>query len=335
MKVRKVVMLVTLILGLAVGVGYAAVGIPGHKDISFSTHSAECSVCHQQQYNEWRYAAGSDSPSVGFGSAHAITNTDPNYVSILPRVNPAVQAYCRGCHEARDAWGVQDRINKIPAISPINPSEGTNCITCHFDGTKIVNRGQTKDPVFCATCHNEDTGMTNLYEEWKTDYIGQGGTKNCFGCHMEGGNHIMLGYNSPSFVKKAIAISQPVISGPVSVGNPFNISYTLTNNGAGHSVPEDLFRLLRARVSIKDVAGLEVFSQETVYYKKKTMLGENQADTDVIRALETKNITVPAVLTAPGIYTVSIELLQNSNRVFVDRNTTAFMGSTYSTIVVQ
>ncbi|HEY6871271.1 MAG TPA: hypothetical protein VI298_00960 [Geobacteraceae bacterium] len=340
MNVRKMVLLVTFVLGGAAGNGNAAVGVPGHRDITFATHAADCGVCHQQQYNEWRFAAGSDSPNAGFGSAHAITNTDPNYVSILPRVNPVIQTYCRGCHEGKDAWGVQDRLANIPAISDINKSEGTSCITCHFDGEKIVGKGQSIvspfAPEFCGTCHNESTGMTNLYEEWKTDYIGGGGDKTCLDCHMAGGNHVMLGFNSPSFVKKAIVISQPALPDTVSANTPFDISYTLTNSGAGHSVPEDLFRLMRARLSIVDSNGQEVFSQETVYYKKKALLRENPADTVIIKAHETKNVTVPGVvIAAPGTYTVKLELLQNSNRVFVDRNTIAFMGATYSTIVVQ
>src|SRR6266581_5577961 len=57
-------------------------------------------------------------------------------------------------------------------------------------------------------------------------------------------------------------ISEPVISGTVSAGNPFDISFTLANTGAGHSIPEGLFRLIRTRVSIKDVSGQEIFSQE-------------------------------------------------------------------------
>jgi hypothetical protein len=336
MNARKVVTLVTLLLAMAVGVGNAAVGVPGHKDLSFATKSADCAGCHQKQYNEWRFAVGSDSPNAEYGSSHAITNTDPNYVYILPLVNPTIQGYCRGCHEARDAWGVEDRMNKTPHITDINVSEGTNCVTCHFDGKKIVGRGHTKDPFLCATCHNEDTGMTNLYEEWQTDYVGNGGEKNCLDCHMPNGNHVMYGFNSPSMLKKALTISEPMLAEEVTAGVPFDVSYTLANTGAGHSVPEDLFRLLRARVTVKDDSGKEVFAHETVYYKKKTMLGEIQADTDVIKSHETKHVTVPnVVIAAPGTYTVALEVLQNSNRVFTVRNTVSVMGATYKTIVVK
>jgi hypothetical protein len=228
---------------------------------------------------------------------------------------------------------VADKINDIPAARTVNVEEGINCLVCHFDGKKIMGSRELQDPIFCASCHNERSGLTNLYTEWLTDYTGG---KTCLQCHMENGSHIFVGYSSPSYVKTAVALSEPVISGTVSAGNSFDISFTLTNYGAGHSVPGDLLRLLRARVSIVDSSQQEIYSQETVYYKRHQAFGENPAETSVIKAGETKQVGVAGVVIAsPGIYTVKLELLQDSNRMLSAFNTTAFMGSTYRTIVVQ
>lgn len=339
MKIVKNVMVALAMVASVVAVGKVEAATVGHDGLSFATQSATCAPCHQREYNEWRFAAGSDLSTAGFGSAHAITNTDPNYVSILPRVSTTIKPYCQGCHEGKDAFGVVDKWDNIPAISPLLKEEGTSCLTCHLDGQtgNIVNTAQFQDNMLlCATCHNESTGMTDLVNEWQTDYIGGGQTKTCLDCHMPAGSHVFAGLHSPSMRAKAVTMSDPMCPETVSAGGAFDIQYTLANTGMGHSMPEDLFRLLRARVSIVDAAGVEVFTNQVVYYKKKTMLGEVQADTDVIKALETKYVTVPNVVIAtPGTYTVKLELLQDSNRVFVDRSETYLMGATYKTIVVK
>jgi hypothetical protein len=324
---------------VAVGKVEAATANPGHQGLSFATKSETCAPCHQKAYNEWRFAAGSDVETAAIGSAHAIANTDPNYVNIIVRVGDGIRPYCMGCHEGKDALGVVDKWDNIPAISPLNKTEGTNCLTCHLDGQtgNIVNTAQFQDNMMlCATCHNESTGMTDLVNEWQTDFIGGGQTKTCLECHMPDVSHVFGGLHSPSMRAKALTLSAPMCPDTVSAGAAFDIQYTVANTGVGHSMPEDLFRYLRARIAVVDAAGVEIFSNEVAYYKKKTMLGEVQADTDVIKALETKHVTVPSVVIAtPGTYTVKFEVLQDSNRVFVDRSETFPMGATYKTIVVK
>ncbi|HEY6873667.1 MAG TPA: hypothetical protein VI298_13175 [Geobacteraceae bacterium] len=345
MKTGKAVMHVLLAMVLAVSVSVAGTSEAAsvsadHRatvhhgiSVSFETHSAECGVCHATRFAEWRFAAGSDMKTVGVGSYHAIGSTEPMYTGMLGMMDQSMHEFCQGCHQGGNALAVVDKVNDIPASRPANPEEGTNCLSCHFDGKKIVGGKDLADPVFCAACHNEKMGMMSTYVEWLNDYKGG---KTCQQCHMEDGSHVFLGYNSPSFIKKAIAISEPVVPETVSAGAGFDISFTLANNGVGHSVPEELIRLMRAKVSITDVSGQEIFSQETIYCKRHPFFGENPADTVVIKAGETKQVSIPGVVIAsPGIYTVSVELLQDSNRLNPAANTTAFMGSTYKTITVQ
>ena len=315
--------------------GAAAQQSAGHFGaiITEATRASECGACHEKRYQEWRYAAGSDLKTVGQGTYHALSSTEPMYTTMLGTVDPIMQNYCRGCHESGNAWAVQDKINSTPAARTVNVEEGINCLVCHFDGSRIVGRREMKDPVFCATCHNENTGLVEVYAEWKADY--QGG-KSCQQCHMKNGSHLFPGYNSPSFVKQAITLSEPQLPAAVSAGNPFEIRFTLSNDGAGHSVPEDLFRLLRAKVSIDNGTGQQIWSREIQYYKRNALFGENPLDTEVIRAGETKSILMAdAMVASPGTYTVKIELLQDSNRVSAPLNTTAFMASSYRTITVQ
>jgi hypothetical protein len=300
--------------------------------ITMATPAVECSKCHAVKFAQWRYAEGSDFKTVGVGSYHAVSATEPMYTTLLGMFPASMQGDCKGCHESGNALAVQDPINDIPQPRTVNVEEGINCLTCHFDGKKMVASSSMRDPRFCATCHNAKSGLTSFYTEWLNDYHGG---KTCNECHMEEGSHLFPGYNSPSFVKKAVTISDPAIIGAPAANTPFGISFTLANNGAGHSVPADLLRKLRARVSVQDLSMQEVYSFEKVYYKRHELLGENSADTDVIKAGETKEITAPGVvIAAPGVYTVKIELLQDSNRVGV-MNSTAFMAAVYKTILVQ
>lgn len=315
----------------AAAMSAAPVAVHHGLRISFDTPAAECSKCHDTKYAQWRYASGSDMKTVGVGSYHAISASETMYTTLLGMFPPAQQASCKGCHEAGNALAVQDPINDIPKPRTSNLNEGINCLTCHFNGKTMVASSSMKDPLFCATCHNERSGLTSFYTEWLNDYHGG---KTCNQCHMEANNHVFPGYNSPSFLQKALTISAPAITDTPMANTPFDISFTLTNSGAGHSVPADLLRMMRVKVTVQDVSMQQVYAFEKDYYKRHELLGENPADSDVIKAGETKQITAPGVLlTTPGVYTVKVELLQDSNRVGV-MNTTAFMGAVYRTLIV-
>lgn len=298
--------------------------------VTFATRAAECAVCHQQQYQDWRFAAGSDLDTAGTTSYHAQSSTEPMYRALLETVAPEMRPYCAGCHESGNAWAVGDRIADIPAPRTENLSEGINCVVCHFDGAQLVGSTQLRDPIFCATCHNEKNSFTDTYGEWLNDYRGP---KTCQQCHMNQGTHLFVGLHSPSLLRSAVALSNPSLPSSIAAGEPFDVTFSVTNVAAGHSVPVDLLRMLRARVSIADAWDTEVFVYEKVFYKRFAPFGEDPAETEVIRAGETKVIAARATLGEPGIYTVKAELLQDTNRFGV-LNATLFNGATYTTIVV-
>ncbi len=94
MNAGKVAMVVSFVAVMAVSVlaagkssaaqGDVTTAVAGQKTvvhhgtwISFETSSAECSVCHAQLYAQWRLAAGSDLKTVGQGTNHAISSTEP------------------------------------------------------------------------------------------------------------------------------------------------------------------------------------------------------------------------------------------------------------------
>jgi len=308
-------------------------GMHAGRAVSFDTLAAECGACHQEKYQQWRYGAGADLDSAGNGSYHAMSATENVYKTMLGKMQPDMQAYCKGCHEAGNAWAVQDKVNGIPQPRTTNVEEGVHCVTCHFDGRKVVSKAAMQDPLFCATCHNESTGLVEIYDEWLADYRGG---KTCQQCHMADGNHAAPGFHSPSFIGKALAVAPPVISHTITAGVPFTFRFGVTNSGTGHSVPEDLFRVLTVRASIVDGANAELYECVNTYYKRNALFGENPADTVVIKSGATATLDCPgAVVGSPGVYTVRIEVSQDSNRVDPTLNHNAFMTSAFTTFVAR
>lgn len=299
--------------------------------ISFSTHAAECGICHQKEFNEWRYAVGSDLDSIGEGTYHSISSIEEMYQAMLSVVDPELHFYCKSCHESGNAWAVKDKINDIPEPRTQNIEEGINCIVCHYDGSKLVGKKELKDPMFCATCHNAGDSITDTYLEWLNDYKSD---KTCQQCHMKKDGHIFPGLHSASLVSDAINIGDPVIPDNIKAGVPFDILVNLTNYGAGHSVPVSILRRLRLRVSILKNSNVEITSYEKDFYKRFPLFGEDSAETEIIRAGETKQIAFQGEVDYPGIYTIKVELLQDLNRLEI-MNSTIFMGTSYKTFTAQ
>jgi cytochrome c7-like protein len=316
---------------IAVTPALVRAGSHSNLHVSFATTAAECGACHAEQYRQWRYGAGTDLDNGGAGAYHALSSTDGMYQVMLAKMQPDMQAYCQGCHEAGNAWAVPDKITLIPQPRTVNVAEGVNCLTCHFDGTKVVSRAAMQDPLFCATCHNENTGLVEIYDEWVRDYTGG---KTCQQCHMPDGNHASPGFHGTSFIRQALVAQAPVLAAPVVSGVPFAFRFDVTNAGTGHSVPEDLFRLLTVRAAVLDASGGELYECVKTYYKRNTLFGEDPATTEVIRSGATATVECGgAVVPSRGTYTIRIELLQDSNRVEPSLNRTVFMGSTYGSFV--
>ncbi len=298
--------------------------------VSFATRAVECGVCHQKEFYDWRYALNSDLDGIGVGTYHAQSSTEEMYMAMLNVIDQSFHFYCKGCHESGNVWSVADNVNDIPAPRTQNIDEGINCVVCHYDGSTLVTRNDLKDPLFCATCHNEESSFTDTYTEWLNDYQG---TLTCQQCHMKKGSHLFRGLHSISFARNAVSISQPRIPDHVVAGTPFDIQFNLKNYGAGHSVPVDLLRKLRARVSIVNSTNTEISSYEKIFYKRFAFFGEDPSETEVIKAGEKKSIAFPGVVNDPGIYTLKVELLQDLNRLNI-MNSTIFMGAVYKTFIV-
>lgn len=299
--------------------------------ISLATPSAECGICHQKEFHEWRYATNSDLDSIGKGTYHALSSTEEMYKKMLNGVPSEFHIYCKGCHESGNAWAVEDKVSDIPEPRSENINEGINCVVCHYDGDRMVSKNEFKDPLFCATCHNAGDSITDTYIEWLNDYKDG---KTCQKCHMKKDSHTFPGVHSSSLTKDAISISELIFPDHIVAGVPFDIQFNLTNYGAGHSVPASILRKLRIRVSIADSSNVEVNSHEKDFYKRFTLFGEVPSETEVIKAGETKQLTFQGSVYSAGIYTLKVELFQDLNRLGI-MNSTILMGAQYKTFTVK
>lgn len=303
------------------------------RDISLSTSAAECGACHPWEFQQWRYGAGSDLDSGASGSYHALSSTDAMFRGMIDGIASETQPYCRGCHEPANPWSVQDQVNDIPAPRTFALEEGVSCVSCHFDGTTMVSGRALERPLFCATCHNDSAGLVEVYAEWSTEYRGG---RTCQQCHMRKGDHAFPGFHSPSMARRALAIGKPVANGRIAPGVPFTFQFTVANVGTGHSVPEDLLRVLSTRATLLDGSGAEQYECVNTYYKRHAMFGENRADTQVIGAGASVVVECPsAVAPAPGVYTIRVDVRQGANRFDPAGSTSVLMGSSDATLVIR
>lgn len=309
-----------------------------HDGISLATPAAQCGTCHQKEFNEWRYGAGSDLDSMGKGSRHSLSFTGAMYEPLLSTCDNKTQAFCNGCHVPANPWQVQDqdKINNIPSVRYVNTAEGVNCVVCHYDGNRKVTREELKNPLFCATCHadhNDGYNLTDAYITWMNDYKGG---KKCVDCHMSksAGGHSFSGSHSPNMESSTLKISSPNLPNPVVAGVPFNIDFNIQNIGAGHSFPVCPLRKLTVKVSILDGSNKEVSTFEKVYHKRSHVFKEDESLTEVVRAGEAKLLSIPRIINSPGIYSVKISVFRDSNRLGI-MNSMSYLGGAYNTFVVE
>lgn len=303
----------------------------GHSDASLSTPSAMCGVCHQKEYNEWRFGAGSDLDSMGRGSYHSIASSDDVYGILLDMFDPVTQEFCNGCHIPANPWAVQDKVNDVPAARTVNTSEGINCVSCHFDGGRMVSKDELNDPVFCATCHNDDYPLTEAYAGWAEDYTG---SYTCTDCHMRYNKmgHTFGGSHSPSVEAMTLDV-RPSLPLPIQAGVPFTATVKIRNSGAGHSFPVCPLRDVIVKVSVLDESNAEISSYVEEYFKRTRLFGEDESLTNVLRAGEKRILQIPETIATPGVYTLKVEVFRDRNRLGILNSTTLLNGK-YLTFTV-
>ncbi|MBW2461736.1 MAG: hypothetical protein JRH11_08820 [Deltaproteobacteria bacterium] len=220
----------------------------------FGPGAESCGTCHEQEYRAW-----STSP-------HATSGTSPVFEALLVEVEDAWGAGardacvdchqpshaglagemgigCVSCHAATGNTGERDGRLRVDWGLPLIGPTGQGSNGAH----EIRTTGFLTSASLCGTCH-EVTGPglldePTLTEHRATDFAEAG--ISCATCHMPEGEHRFVGLDPPwgageeARQRAAIdarALFQNAVSLEVArLGDDAVI--TLTNVGAGHSVP--------------------------------------------------------------------------------------------------
>jgi nitrate/TMAO reductase-like tetraheme cytochrome c subunit len=338
-----------------------------------ATPSETCGECHSTFYREYALGVGSDNHSANHSIPATVSSAATAHATskFTPLASGGDVEWCRTCHFAgtfnipgKDAAGKQ-----LP--NAVNAGDGSiTCATCHLTPEgKIRSVHKAKrsphasvvEPALqtsavCAHCHVETTGTRivggqyQTYLEWRDDFNKPGlGAQQCQDCHMprtvrkiaeefDGvpvavGRHLWTGGHSGQRLNGSLSLS--IIQRDTDKAN---LSFSVTNIGAGHSVPTgpnargvylsvevlDLQGVSRARkewlfapnfrARPDDKAFLEEDKKLTGYEAfAQTRADAQGAHEAPVRAGEERLLAWDPAL-APGLYTVKARLRYTTDR---------------------
>ncbi|MBI4605247.1 MAG: hypothetical protein HY721_25065 [Planctomycetes bacterium] len=215
----------------------------------------ECEPCHREIYEEW------------VDDQHALAwFNEP----LLPQ--DPLRVECNNCHAPRPV--LETGIEALPVIRGERFEEGVGCIECHRNGGHAEGPlpsaeapcNPRRNPAFtgsaiCASCHAPHGAI----DEWRgSAWAAKGYT--CQACHMplvdapsvtsgpvrRRRSHRMRSQRDPEVLREAVRLEARLVE-------PREVEVSLTNAGAGHSVPGEISnRELFVRTVVTDAAGREV-----------------------------------------------------------------------------
>jgi len=254
----------------------------GAPPILGKLRAADCGVCHQEQYRDWKT------------TVHSRAWTDPYFQ--VDWAFDGRQQICRNCHTPLDrqqehrVLGFRDRDKWDPVLAP-NPefdpalqSEGVTCAGCHLRNGKMLGPGKSanaphpiekfSDPnEVCLRCHVVQGNRWDTFykmppcgtvaeiaategrlkkrsgEYAVRDVAGLG----CVECHMPGHRHLWRGGHDSQMVRSALTASFSQLPGR-SGGRIAEL--VLENTGAAHFLPTGTpDRHLSVSIRALDAAG--------------------------------------------------------------------------------
>jgi RNase P subunit RPR2 len=197
----------------------------------------ECEPCHREVFEEW------------FHDQHALAWFNEPLLPQDPR-----RTECNNCHAPLPVLEVG--IEALPRIRAERFHEGVGCIECHRSHDHVEGprpsaeaacnprfNPEFSESLICSSCHAPHSSL----EEWTASAWAKKGTT-CQACHMplvdapavSGGpivrrrSHRMLSQRDPAFLARAVELEARVVDGA-------RLEVAVTNSGAGHSVPGEIF----------------------------------------------------------------------------------------------
>ncbi|WP_183355030.1 hypothetical protein [Geomonas silvestris] len=338
-----------------------------------ATPSETCGECHQTLYREYALGVGSDNRSANHSIPATVSSAATAHATskFTPLASGGDVEWCRACHfagsfniPAKGELGKQ-----LPNVA--NAGEiSITCATCHLTPEGKV-RGVHKtgnaphasvaepalqSSAICAHCHVDTTdkrivgGQYQTFMEWREDFNKPGlGAQQCQDCHMprtlrklaedsDGapvavGRHLWTGGHSGQRLGGSLSLA--IIQRDKEKAN---LSFSVTNIGAGHSVPTGPnARGVYLSVDVLDRQGVSRARKEWLFAPnfsarpddkafleadKKLSGYEGYAQTRAdaqgvheapVRAGEERLVNWDPAL-APGLYTVKAQLRYTTDR---------------------
>mgnify|MGYP003334752877 FL=1 len=243
-----------------------------------------------------------------------------------------------------------------PRLTP-NPSfdltlrgEGVTCAACHVrDGTilgthaskaaphPVVVSDELTDPKLCATCHqlswpDGDRPFYDTYGEWKASAYSTAGIT-CQDCHMApvagvpvaGSQGTAPSHAFSADPRRALSALVSLPSARITRGQATELTLTLQNTGAGHSVPTGSpFSSLKVDVVLLDAANKELapaFSTVLARTVEPKPPYKTLTDTRLGAGAQTtvKHTFTPNAKGAPGRGAVEVRLVRGKDVVVLQR----------------
>ncbi|GFO68214.1 hypothetical protein GMLC_17930 [Geomonas limicola] len=237
-----------------------------------ATPSETCGECHQTLYREYAFGVGSDTHSANHAIPATVSSAATAHATskFTPLASGGDVEWCRACHFAGtfNIPGKDDLGKQLPNVS--NAGEiSITCATCHLTpegkvrgvrSSKNAPHASVVEPALqssavCAHCHVDTTdkrivgGQYQTFLEWREDFNKPGlGAQQCQDCHMprtlrkvaedtDGApvavaRHLWTGGHSSQRLTGSLGLS--IIQRDTDKAQ---LSFSVTNIGAGHSVP--------------------------------------------------------------------------------------------------
>lgn len=297
----------------------AAQGAPpaNFSALEASLDPRNCGQCHAAQFESWKQSLHSRTMGAGMlWQLQMMSQDDANQCLDCHAPLAEQKALIARSHD----WPAAPKAAPPDYVPQTLGHDGLVCAACHVreharfgppsrnasapSPSLTPHAGFTassafEDSRFCATCHQfpEDGPRTanklreDTLNQWRESrYAAEG--RGCQSCHMPDREHRWPGIHSPEMVRSAL-------SSRIEIGAPGQVSASVTNSGAGHSLPTYMVPKLRIELwLIEEASGFStLLAQDTIGWDVDVSLQHENFDTRLAPgASRTLQATLPAMV---------------------------------------
>ena len=246
-----------------------------------------CITCHAPIAEEWRQSFHFQSATGRFWQRLRARRFD--------KLFDVLRVPCMNCHAPANV------LDLSPADQPVQRMEtaelGVDCVSCHVSEEGILGPGfytdaphevipdrRFRDPAtasvqICGRCHEEAMDHAKTVTAWQSTEFARAGVT-CIHCHMPevtaalvAGGPLQMRRSHRFPGDKDIDMLRSAVSAVVALEENGIARVTISNDGAGHSVPASGMNSLIVNVAVHDEAGEIVERIERSYGTREWIPG--------------------------------------------------------------